>query len=154
MVFTCLLLTFLAAGSSVSACTSHLKSTLISFSILLALLLSGCYLLADHLTDDGINEAVLYHLTMDMSGTGYGDFATPMAITLAYFLISVGISLAVFRWSFTNKRARTAQYRGIASITLIVFAIASNPGTSGLINLAAMMIQTGSRKIDPSSILQ
>ena len=103
MVFTCLLLTFLAAGISVSACTSQLKSTLISFSILLALLLSGCYLLADHLTDDGINEAVLYHLTMDMSGTGYGDFATPMALTLAYILISVGIILAIYRWSFTNK---------------------------------------------------
>jgi len=96
MVFICLLLTLLAAGSSIRTCTSRLKSTLISLSILVALLVSGCFLLANHLTDDGINEAVLYHLTMDMSGTGYGDFATPMAITLAYFLISVGISLAVF----------------------------------------------------------
>ena len=149
MVFTCLLLTFLAAGSSVSACTSHLKSTLISFSILLALLLSGCYLLADHLTDDGINEAVLYHLTMDMSGTGYGDFATPMALTLAYILISIGISLAVYRWSFTNKRARATQYRWIAGIIMVVIAIAANPGTAGLINLAAMMIQTGSPQDRP-----
>jgi phosphoglycerol transferase len=149
MVFTCLLLTFLAAGSSVSACTSQLKSTLISFSILLALLLSGCYLLADHLTDDGINEAVLYHLTMDMSGTGYGDFATPMALTLAYILISVGISLATYRWSFTNKRARATQYRWIAGIIMVFIAIAANPGTTGLINLAAMMIQTGSPQDRP-----
>ena len=149
MVFTCLLLTFLAAGSSVSACTSQLKSTLISFSILLALLLSGCYLLADHLTDDGINEAVLYHLTMDMSGTGYGDFATPMALTLAYILISIGISLAIYRWSFTNKRARATQYRWIAGIIMVFIAIAANPGTTGLINLAAMMIQTGSPQDRP-----
>jgi phosphoglycerol transferase len=149
MVFICLLLTLLAAGSSLSACTSQLKSTLISFSILLALLLSGCFLLADHLTDDGINEAVLYHLTMDMSGTGYGDFAKPMALTLAYVLISVGISLAVFRWSLTKKRARTTQYRWIAGIIMIAIAIALNPGTSGLINLAAMMIQTGSPQDRP-----
>ena len=149
MVFICLLLTLLAAGSSIRTCTSRLQSTLISLNLLLALLVSGCFLLANHLTDDGINEAVLYHLTMDMSGTGYGDFATPMAITLAYFLISVGISLAVFRWSFTTKRARTAQYRGIASITLIVTAIASNPGTSGLINLAAMIVQTGNPQDQP-----
>lgn len=149
MVLICLFLTLVASGSFIRTADSRLKAALIAMGVLLALLICGSFLLANHLTDDGINEAVLYHLTMDMSGTGFGDFAKPMAITLAYLLTSIGISIALFRLAFTPQPTQTAQQRWLAGLIMLVASIAFNPGTSGLINLAAMVIQTGSPQDQP-----
>ena len=117
MVCICLLLTLFAAGCFIRACNSRLKAGLVAVGVLLALVLSGAYLLADHLTDDGINEAVLYHLTMDTSGVGLGDFAAPMAITFVYLLATLALSFAIFRFSFTPTLTLFAQYRWLAGIT-------------------------------------
>ena len=153
MVCICLLLTLLAAGCFIRACNSRAKAGLVAVGVLLALVLSGAYLLADHLTDDGINEAVLYHLTMDTSGVGLGDFATPMAITFVYVLATLAISFAIFWFSFTPTLTLSAQYRWLTGMTMMLTAITVNPGTSGLINLAEVVIQSGSPQDQPKDYL-
>lgn len=142
MVYFCLLLTLLSALLS----RSHLQTgtgtgtRFLSALIFLSFLICGLFLLSDYLTDDGINEAFIYHLSADKSGTGLGDFSGTIITSVVYLVIVAGISL--FPLIPTSREPKRAQgkFKSALATLFVLIAIAFSPGTAGLYGLAEILI--------------
>ena len=144
MVYFCLLLTLLSALLS----RSHLQTgtgtgtgtRFLSALIFLSFLICGLFLLSDYLTDDGINEAFIYHLSADKSGTGLGDFSATIITSVVYLVIVAGISL--FPLIPTSREPKRAQgkFKSALATLFVLIAIAFSPGTAGLYGLAEILI--------------
>jgi len=142
MVYFCLLLTLLSALLSRSHLQTGTGTRFLSALIFLSFLICGLFLLSDYLTDDGINEAFIYHLSADKSGTGLGDFSGTIITSVVYLVIVAGISL--FPLIPTSREPKRAQgkFKSALATLLVLIAIAFSPGTAGLYGLAEVSLGT------------
>ena len=154
MVYFCLLLTLLSALLSRSHLQAGTGKRLLSALIFLSFLICGLFLLSDYLTDDGINEAFLYHLSADKSGAGLGDFRAAIITSVAYLVTVAGISLLpLIPTSRGPKRAHSKCRSALATLFVWV-AIAFSPGTAGLYGLAEILILPNPLQDAPTSYIE
>jgi len=154
MVYFCLLLTLLSALLSRSHLQAGTGKRLLSALIFLSFLICGLFLLSDYLTDDGINEAFLYHLSADKSGAGLGDFRAAIITSVAYLVTVAGISLfPLIPTSRGPKRAQSKCRSALATLFVWV-AIAFSPGTAGLYGLAEILILPNPLQDAPTSYIE
>ena len=154
MVYFCLLLTLLSALLSKSHLQAGTGKRLLSALIFLSFLICGLFLLSDYLTDDGINEAFLYHLSADKSGVGLGDFRAAIITSVAYLVTVAGISLfPLIPTSRGPKRAQSKCRSALATLFVWV-AIAFSPGTAGLYGLAEILILPNPLQDAPTSYIE
>lgn len=119
---------FLLAGR-----TPTLVARGLALLLYLNLLLLGFYLVASGLSGDGVNEAVLYHLIVGVTGAGFDDFLGELVITVMWILGS-----ALLAWKFqAQQRADHFNSRRVAGgVLLMLLATVINPATIGLSRLA------------------
>lgn len=56
-------------------------------------IMSVFYLVADYFTDEGVNEAVIYHLQVGLEGAGFGAYKTLILITVLAIVCYIALTL-------------------------------------------------------------
>lgn len=107
---------------------SSKKLFIYSFYYFLLIFLSIFFLVANHFTGNGINEAVLYHIVVGLEGAGFSEYWRIILEGISIIIIGI----IVFLWVFLNKRKNKGeeiikwQYY---SIVLINIALLFSPTT-------------------------
>jgi phosphoglycerol transferase len=94
---------------------------------------SGIFVVSDYFTGDGINDAVIYHLTYGLAGAGFKEYYMIIFIGILFFVFSIAASYIYYRR--TNKPyQRDTHYRakGRVSTLLLLTAFMFNPTTTSL----------------------
>lgn len=103
-----------------------------AFLWLVNTLLLGVFVVADLLTDNGIDDSVAYHIMMGLSGAGFSQFA-PEILTA---LIWTTLSLAVVIWLLRRRTPERSVYPPVLTLLL---AIGCNPALHSIANLGNQM---------------
>ena len=111
------------------------RFVVVSFVFVL-LIISIFYGGSDYFTDDGINEAVLYHLKYGLEGAGFGEYAGFIVIFSTFIAISIFISLFVFFYLSRGKSKVRGQFLHLLSgLVALGVAFIINPGLTDIIKL-------------------
>ena len=109
----------------------------IASSLFALLIISIFYGGSDYFTDDGINEAVLYHLKYGLEGAGFGEYAGFIVISSTFIAISIFISSFVFFYLSRGKPKVRGQFLHLLSgLAALGVAFIINPGLNDIIKLS------------------
>lgn len=101
---------------------------------LLLALLSSVHLVSDRFTGQGIDESVLYHLSVGLAGAGFAEYLGVMGLAVILLLLS-----ALFGWGMWRLlRRRTfplSPWWGLGTVPLLLSAWVVNPGSQALIGV-------------------
>ncbi len=96
------------------------------------LLFIGLYYAADFLTGAGIDESILFHLTVGMQGAGYGAFRDFGIFGLLYLFAITALSYGIYKISQSHSGAYYGRLRAGAGAIALLLAFAINPATQDL----------------------
>lgn len=114
----------------------------VSLSVFLLLLLSGFYFISNHLTGNGIDESVYYHLTTDLKGAGLSEFTEIIVYSSIYFIAILSISFLSYRLVKTNNSSNTSIKRKTFPILLFILSFYINPGVAGIFSIYTNILET------------
>ncbi len=116
----------------------------LAVSAFLYLLFIGLYFAADHLTGAGINDSVLFHLTVGMQGAG-ADVVRDFWLFWAFYLLAITLlSYGIYKFAQHKTGVFYGPFRvGVGAIALAL-AFAAHPATQDLKQLYRMSQQAGS----------
>lgn len=103
--------------------------------VFISLLILGLYYFADYLTNEGINEAVLYHLTMDMGGAGLSEFLDVIIYATLYLIFISVFSIAAYKTTLNKHKAHRISGRVVSAVAMIAAAFYVNPGVADISRL-------------------
>ena len=66
----------------------HISSLFASFIVLLFFIFTILYIAADYFTDEGINDAVIYHIIYGVEGAGFKEYSLIIWFTIVLFLLT------------------------------------------------------------------
>lgn len=101
------------------------------FLVLFLLWLTGAYFVSDVLTGNGIDESVLYHLRMGLTGAGFAEFKYIIFLTFIYLILTIFLAFFIFKFPNFLKFKQTYYL----PIVLIVISYSINPGVKDLYGL-------------------
>lgn len=96
---------------------------LVSSLLLLLLIVSNAYLIADSLSGNGIDESVVFHLRHGVEGAGFKDFFKLYLIGILFFAVSIISSLFVFKKIKDTPSVQKTRSAYAASFIAIAFII-------------------------------
>lgn len=102
-----------------------------SFGFFLLLFISGFYYVANYYSGQGIDESVIYHLTMSVEGAGLGEFSLTIAFIIVYLLLILLLSFYFyFKNKNKNKNKNDSSKKSFVLIGFILMGISFyiNPG--------------------------
>jgi len=137
MLVSSLFLTFLSAILWRRATHSTLGSAIITLSLLLSLLASGLFILADSLSGAGIDESVLFHLRADLGGAGLSEFKTTIIFSSLYVAATFLFAYYVFISSRNGTDKKKPNLRVALAIIALVGSFSVNPGVRDIASLAS-----------------
>ncbi|MDY0250824.1 MAG: sulfatase-like hydrolase/transferase [Pseudomonas sp.] len=107
-------------------------------SLLIGLLLSIAYGVADYFTDQGIDESIIYHLRYGLGEAGFAEYILPIGLTVIAL-----IALAVLFYYFIKNISRRQKDRSAKNklahvpIFLALLAIGFNPASKNIYSLVS-----------------
>lgn len=116
--------------------SSFLSSLFFSLSVIAVSLLNFFYFASNKLSGHGINEAVLYHLSTGLEGTGISGYQYLLAIFVILIVFTIIFLWFVFKKSQTQKSFSKIS-RSI-SFLLIILALFLSPATPDLYKLFSL----------------
>jgi len=112
------------------AINSRLKAGFAAVALLISLLLSGIYLIADSLSGEGISESVIFHLKAGVEGAAYGEFS--YQFWLAALTIAGGITASVVLYKTAQTDAGGRRFRSLLAWLSVAASLLVNPATADL----------------------
>ena len=108
----------------------------VSFSVVIVflhILFYGIFVVADYFTGEGINDAVIYHLSYGLGGAGFKEYYMIVFICIFFFVLSI-VASYIYYWRIKRCYPTDAQYkaRGRVSTLLLLAAFIFNPTTTSL----------------------
>lgn len=101
MLFTSIALFIASVYISKNRLRSHSNLFWGTLSIFVYLLLTVFFIVSDYFTDEGINDAVIYHLRYGLGESGFGDYY--LIIGIGTFLFISSLVLSVFYYRMVKK---------------------------------------------------
>ncbi|EED36151.1 phosphatidylglycerol--membrane-oligosaccharide glycerophosphotransferase [Luminiphilus syltensis NOR5-1B] len=135
LILTVATLALAAVALCYRALGSRWLAALLAGTVFSSLLLVLVYLAADQLSGDGINEAVIYHLDVDILSAGLGAFIGPMAIALVAMVTIVLLSLLSYRLMRTDATLGRHKFQVAAAFGLVGLSFYLNPASADLYRL-------------------
>lgn len=135
MLFLSMLLTLASVFLWRNSIHNRLLSFKASLLVFTSFLISGCYYVSDYITGDGINEAVLYHLTVDMGGAGFSEFLNIIVYSVMYLVFVSVVSITAYKTTINQYRTETHRVRAVLAVAVITIAFYINPGARDIANL-------------------
>lgn len=125
------------AGQGVARTVLLLAAGVLSVLMLIA------FFVADYFTAEGINEAVVYHMTYGLDGAGFAEYANVMVFgSIAVLLLFVSLA-----WVFLKLRRQQRNLtlhkrpgfdtRGAAALLSMALSLAINPAAADIYHLVA-----------------
>ncbi len=115
---------------------SRKRAAAIAILAFFYLLFIGLYYAADFLTGAGIDESILFHLTVGMQGAGYGAFRDFGIFGLLYLFAITALSYGIYKTSQSHSGAYYGRLRAGAGGIALLLAFAINPATQDLKRLS------------------
>ena len=84
------------------------------------------YIVANYLSGDGINEAVIYHLRYGMEGAGFGDFLSVIFASVGLLVFNL---VLVFWINKSIKITNPSKIKLAGIFFFLLFILRANPGT-------------------------
>ncbi|KKL11807.1 hypothetical protein LCGC14_2542070, partial [marine sediment metagenome] len=103
--------------------------TFFMFSIALYVL----YTVSDYFTGEGINNAVIYHITQSMEGAGYADFKG--LITVSITVLALGLFLSYWMIAKPGQRPSGRINYAYVAVAAIIASLLLNPASADLYDL-------------------
>jgi phosphoglycerol transferase len=146
----CLSLAFLSLALWIHhhSVRAAMHSAAILVAALLSVLLYALYFVSDYFTAEGINEAVIYHLTYGLSGAGFSEYAGVSVFAAIALVLAIAILVGVL----LNKYFRVHQVRrkkwlgNFAALMCASLSLTINPATADVYR----MLSVASRSEDAS----
>ncbi|WP_322896126.1 MULTISPECIES: sulfatase-like hydrolase/transferase [unclassified Yoonia] len=138
-----LLMGLLGAGLLVRTGPGTAVKFLATIGLIVSLLLSSTYLIADQLTGRGFDASIVFHLTAGMAGAPFIEFLPQILGGIALAFVAVLTGVFVYR-GMGALRQNHASARKYAGVGLIMLSVATSPGTRDVVRLTASMLPTGS----------
>ena len=115
---------------------SRKLSALAAFSVFASLLLIGVYYVVDRLSGNGIDQSVLFHLSVGIEGAGFGDFKDLSTVSVAIIAAILVITWVAYRL-FLKKgdRGKNAP-RILVGAMSITASVVISPASSDIIALS------------------
>lgn len=135
MLYISLLLTFIAIFLWKKTVHSKIFSLKIAVIVFSSFFFSGFYYVSDYLTGRGIDESVIYHLSVDLTGAGLEEFSNIIIFSFIYLFIAIVISMAVYKIVLTDYKLKRHKLQIVIAATAMVVAFYVNPGVKDLANL-------------------
>lgn len=135
MLYLSLLLTLIAIFLWKDTVHNKFFSLKIAALVFISFFISGFYYVSDHLTGNGIDESVLFHLTVEMTGAGFSEFANIIVFSIVYIIVSTVISIAVYKIVLTDYKLKRHKFQVALATTAIVIAFYINPGVTDITRL-------------------
>ncbi len=107
---------------------NRVNAVFISSSLFIFVLLTTFFLATDYFTNEGVNDAVLYHLSYGLSGVGFSEYIL-MILGIVLLLLFGVVSSWGFIYFFAKRRGTGRKYLNRLSIILVLCAFALNPAT-------------------------
>lgn len=104
-----------------------INAWLMAILIFLYLISIVFYVVADSLTNEGINDAVIYHLRYGLGGAGFADYTMIILTAVFLFVVSIGVSIYAFKTIERKDSCETKKYMTGVSFYLIIIAFVFNP---------------------------
>ncbi len=116
--------------------TSILFRSLFSFFAFISTVLYVFYFSADYFTADGINSAVIYHVSQGLEGAGFSEYKGLIVVAGASLIFGLFLSC----WLFIKGKKGRSQKAGqeiyyYSAVVTICVSILLNPATSDLYGL-------------------
>lgn len=131
MIYISLILTFCSILFYKRILKSKKNAIIFSIIVFLSLLTSLVYFIINKLTGDGINESVLYHLTMDMGGAGISEFSELILTTLFFIIVFIIVSFITYRISLIKPtkaiNLKHSKLRLVIAPLILLSAFIINP---------------------------
>lgn len=127
--------------------SSSLFAAMLSFMFLL---LSVIYFSADYFTDEGINDAVIYHLFYGVEGGGIAEYYLIIVITLFLFLLSFVFAYFHYRIIKNSIHPKPKKIKAIISKVFLLAAVFLHPTVDAFSNF----YQYGNTNDNDSEILE
>jgi len=106
--------------------------------------LCSVYIVSDAFTNEGIDEAVLYHLSVGLEGAGFSDFIDIMVFSVFLLLSSLVYAYCCTK-VLSRKRFHGARW-GVAGLFLASAAFAVNPGVDDIATVGTYYFSGGGAK--------
>lgn len=132
MIYVSIVLTIVFVFILRKSIHNRFLASVAGFFVFVSLFMLGFYYVADSMTGQGINEAVVYHLLMDMSGAGYGEFTSTIILSVLFLIASILFAIYTYKSirGATNRKHKALRY-GLA-IAVMAVAYLINPAVSDL----------------------
>lgn len=101
MLLTSIALFIASVYTSKNRMRSHKSLIFGALSIFVYLLLTVVFIVSDYFTDEGINDAVIYHLHYGLEESGFGDYY--LIISIGIFLFISSLVLAIFYYRMVKN---------------------------------------------------
>ncbi len=108
-----------------------------SLVVLVFLLITGAYFFSDYFTGAGINEAVIYHLTVGLEGAGFGEYKGLILGGIAYLIFSIGMTVLIFKASVSgvSKKKGPHLLTTILTMGLLLGSLVFHPAITDLLEV-------------------
>ena len=138
-----LLLGLLGASLLVRTGPSTTVKVFATIGLIVSLLMSSTYVIADQLTGRGLDASIVFHLTAGMAGAPFIEFLPQIlgGIALAFVALLTGVFVYRCMGALRENHAPARKYVGVS---LIMLSAATSPGTRDMVRLTASMLPTGS----------
>ncbi len=98
------------------------------------------YFTADYFTNEGINDAVLYHLRYGLTGAGFFDYYIVAIMTTLSIFASFLVSFYFYKKNILSSVLSLKTDKKIFPFTLIIIAFAFNPTIQTFFALSSTMV--------------
>ena len=108
------------------------SSLLLSVFVFLYMSLVSIYLVSDYFTDEGVNDAVIFHVIYGLDGAGFAEYHLIIIVAVALFVVSILVAYLYYRMAKNRTYPKKNNINQVVSMILVVSAFIINPATSGL----------------------
>ena len=107
-------------------------------ALLIGLLLSITYGVADYFTDQGIDESVIYHLRYGLDEAGFAEYALPIGLTvIALICLIVLVYCFIKVVKRRNKELSAKNKLAYFPIVLALLAVVFNPASENIYSIVS-----------------
>jgi phosphoglycerol transferase len=148
-----LVLGLVGAGLLVRSGPSTTVKVLAAIGLIVSLLMSSTYVIADQLTGRGLDASIVFHLIAGMAGAPFMEFLPQILGGTALFLAALLAGWLAYRCMGQSRKGH-ATARKYIGFSLIMVSVAISPGTRDVVRLTASMLPTGSGAPDSFLIVE
>jgi phosphoglycerol transferase len=150
MLFLSAILTLCALILFAQTLKTRLASVGVSALLFASLSSLGLYAISDYLTGNGIDEALIYHIFSDLGGAGFGAFTGLIALSVAYLIVVVIISVLAYRVSRSERRPHFGRARMGLALAALTLSFLSNPALQDLARLHKSGLFAATAPVEPA----